>query len=310
MAVDNISAIPGWWSDALCKAVTGDGLIRRRLYTDGDLAVSKFRCVVALTSIDAGALRGDLADRLLLLDLEPIDESQRRSEAELDQAFRRGWPGWFGALLDLLAAVLGRLPNIKLEKMPRMADFARVLAAIDETGEVKGPALDLYLRQRNRIAGDVIEGDPVASAIVELMEADNSWSGTSGELLDKIKPERPSKVWPSNGQAMTGRLKRLIPALKGVGIAVTIPKQRSNRGRVITIESVGKASSLLSHSSPDAADGASGPNHSDDPPIAGGGDCHGDRHRESGDHQPETPGSDNSDDLLQQPSGKRRSVRI
>ena len=34
------------------------------------------------------------------------------------------------------------------------------------------------------------------------------------------------------GQAMTGRLKYLTPALKAEGITVTIPKQRSNRGRI------------------------------------------------------------------------------
>jgi len=34
VAVDNVSTIAPWWSDALCRAVTGDGWIRRRLYTD------------------------------------------------------------------------------------------------------------------------------------------------------------------------------------------------------------------------------------------------------------------------------------
>jgi hypothetical protein len=29
IAVDNVSAIPDWWSDSLCKAVTGDGWFRR-----------------------------------------------------------------------------------------------------------------------------------------------------------------------------------------------------------------------------------------------------------------------------------------
>jgi hypothetical protein len=71
--VDNMCAICGWWSDALCKCVTGDGWVRRPLYTDGELSVVSFRRVLALTTIDAGALRGDLGDRLVLADLEPID---------------------------------------------------------------------------------------------------------------------------------------------------------------------------------------------------------------------------------------------
>ena len=49
IVVDNISYITGWWSDALCRAVSGDGLVRRRLYTDSELSVLAFRRVIALT---------------------------------------------------------------------------------------------------------------------------------------------------------------------------------------------------------------------------------------------------------------------
>ena len=52
--------------------MTGDGLVRRKLYTDSDLAVLAFKRCIVLTSIDHGALRGDLGDRLLLVDLERI----------------------------------------------------------------------------------------------------------------------------------------------------------------------------------------------------------------------------------------------
>ena len=38
-----------------------------------------------------------------------------------------------GALFDVLACVLAVLPAVRLQSMPRMADFARVLAAVDET---------------------------------------------------------------------------------------------------------------------------------------------------------------------------------
>jgi hypothetical protein len=57
VVVDNVSHIPDWWSDALCKTVTGSGWLRRKLYTDSELSVMSFRRVVVLTSIDAGASR-------------------------------------------------------------------------------------------------------------------------------------------------------------------------------------------------------------------------------------------------------------
>src|SRR5215471_21602661 len=34
----NVSAVPDWLSDTLCRAVTGDGDVGRQLYTDAGLA--------------------------------------------------------------------------------------------------------------------------------------------------------------------------------------------------------------------------------------------------------------------------------
>ncbi|MDQ3641490.1 MAG: ATP-binding protein, partial [Actinomycetota bacterium] len=130
--VDNVTTIAPWLSDALCRAVTGDGLVKRRLYSDAGLVVLAIRRVVILTSIDAGALRGDLADRLLPIDLERLDERERRLDEDLAEAFERAHPALLGALCSLLSDVLAVLPGVRLERLPRMADAARVMAAVDE----------------------------------------------------------------------------------------------------------------------------------------------------------------------------------
>ena len=57
VALDNLSAIPPWLSDSLCRAATGDGNVKRALYTDADLAVLKFRRCVIVNGIDVGAVR-------------------------------------------------------------------------------------------------------------------------------------------------------------------------------------------------------------------------------------------------------------
>lgn len=129
--VDNISSIAAWWSDALCKVVSGDGWIRRKLYTDADHAVLSFRRVIALTSTDPGSLRGDLGDRLLLVELDEINDADRKDESLLVESYRQRHASILGAVLDLLANVLQCLPRVNLETRPRMADFARVQAAVD-----------------------------------------------------------------------------------------------------------------------------------------------------------------------------------
>lgn len=132
VGLDNLSCVSDWLSDSLCRAVTGEGDVRRRLYTDGDLAVFAFRRCIIITGIDLGAVNGDLSDRLLPIHLDVIDAVDRREESEI-------WPGWesahpriLGALLAMVARVASVLPHVHLDTKPRMADFASVLAAVDE----------------------------------------------------------------------------------------------------------------------------------------------------------------------------------
>lgn len=122
-----------------------------------------------------------------------------------------------------------------------MADFARVLAALDTgcpelTG---GQALALYIGQRSRIAEDVIDNDPLAVAIVSLVDRlGGAWSGTAGDLLQASMPQNPSKDWPRNGRGMVGLLKRITPALRLVGIEISKPAARTSRGQTYMLERV------------------------------------------------------------------------
>ncbi|MYT57246.1 ATP-binding protein, partial [Streptomyces sp. SID7834] len=220
LCLDNISTIPPWFSDTLCKAVTGDGIVDRALYTDDDVVVLTFRRVLAMTTIDAGALAGDLAERLLMLDLQLIDEENRRTEEELDDAFEAVRPSVLGSLCDLLATVLAVLPSIHLATMPRMADFARVLAAVDQVMEWN--TLDDYLATSANVAGDALEGDQFGSAVAALVEQAGTWTGTAAQLLEQAQPPggvRPQN-WPKDATRAGGKVKRLAPLLRSIGITV------------------------------------------------------------------------------------------
>lgn len=258
VAVDNVSAIPAWWSDCICKAVTGDGLVRRKLYTDSELSVLAFRRVIILTSIDAGALRGDLGDRILFADLDPIPAYRRRSEADLDAAFEAARPKILGALLDVLAGVLQELPRVRLAELPRMADFGRVLAAMDSAIGTK--ALNAYLAQRGRVVSEVLDGDAIAGNIQALAKGDG-WAGTAAELLEHITPNGPRPhAWPGSPRALVARLMRLAPALRQAGVLMIHGERVGHdRRRLITIKKAGEqpsAPSAFTQRPVDSADGA------------------------------------------------------
>lgn len=260
VCLDNVSSIQPWLSDALCRAATGDGLVDRMLYSDDDVNVLSFRRVVALTAIGTDALRGDLAERLVPVDLARIGSDSRRAEAEVMRLFEDARPQALGALLTLLSKVLGKLPDIRLDKMPRMADFARVLAALDHaTG---WDSLNAYELTAEEVAESVIESDHFAEHLRGFMDklGPDPWRGTVGQLFELITPEKPPKKWPETVQGARTELRRVAPALRMRGYTVE-PLQRTGKARpwILAspamekqIESERKTSSQSSSSSPDA----------------------------------------------------------
>jgi hypothetical protein len=239
LCLDNVSTIAPWLSDTLCKAVTGDGIIDRALYTDDDVVVLSFRRVLAMTTIDAGALAGDLAERIYMLDLRLISEDQRRTEQELDQHFEADRPAILAALLDLLAKVLDRLPSIHLDRMPRMADFARVLATIDAVQGEGWNTLKTYITSADNVAADALEGDPFGSAVVAFLQQHRQWTGTAAQLLEQVPPpDGYHPKWPKDATRASGRLKRLAPILRSVGVMFddTTRSQDHHRHRLISLK--------------------------------------------------------------------------
>jgi len=235
VCLDNISRIPDFLIDAICRAVTGDALVRRALYTDSSLSVLAYRRVVMLTSIDPGAMRGDLADRLVLMELETIPPKRRQLENDLNAEFERLRPAILGGLLDLTARILAVLPSVKLDEYPRMADFAKVLAALDA---VEGTsALETYRELAKRVVGDVVDSDLVAAALQKLIQDTGGWSGSPTELLREIEPLedgwRPPHGWPVTPQAMAAAVRRLAPTLRALGYTVDMPPRRHHKEKTI-----------------------------------------------------------------------------
>jgi hypothetical protein len=108
----------------LCRLATGGGFAVRQLYTDQDEVLFDAARPAILNGIEDIVARPDLADRALFLTLEPISEDRRRPEAELWAEFEVRRPRILGALLDAVVEGLKRLPETRLPKLPRMADFA------------------------------------------------------------------------------------------------------------------------------------------------------------------------------------------
>lgn len=232
--LDNLSVIPAWLSDAMCRTVTGDGMVRRRRYTDSEISVLAFRRRIMMTSIDPGAVRGDLADRLVRVELAPVGPDERASEVRIMAEYTEHLPLLLGSLLDVLARVLRQLPSVSTYgHLPRMADFGRILAALDTSG-VASDAMTRYYQSASQMLATVVEGDPLGQLLLDLLRSHGGhWRGSNAELLRALQVQAGPKYdrWvPTTTISLGGKLKRLQPALAEHGIIVTQYRTGTERG--------------------------------------------------------------------------------
>lgn len=103
---DNLTNIKQWLSDMLCRACTGEGFTKRKLYTDEDSVIFQFRRCVGINGIALAELSPDLLDRCLTTTLKQIPNEERRGEEELWNGFRKAKPRIFGAILTTLCKAL------------------------------------------------------------------------------------------------------------------------------------------------------------------------------------------------------------
>jgi phage/plasmid primase-like uncharacterized protein len=226
LAFDNLSSLPSWTSDALCRIADGAGFAVRSLFTDDDEVLFGGAKPIVLNGIEDFITRPDLADRTVAITLEEVDEIHRRRKHELLREFEEVRPLILGALLDALACGLRRLPDIRLAKLPRLADFATWATACEPAcSSYDGAFMAAFTRNREEAIRTVLEADVVATAVLQFTEIRESWEGTATELLSHLaaivgEAATKKKTWPPAANALSGRLRRAAPFLRKRGIGI------------------------------------------------------------------------------------------
>jgi hypothetical protein len=242
VALDNLSHVPAWLSDALCRLSTGGGFSTRTLFENDEETIFDAMRPIILNGIEELATRGDLIDRSLLVNLLPIDEQRRRPEAELWPEFEQARPAILGALLTAVSTALRNLPTTKLDMLPRMADFAKFsVAAEPALGHRAGCFIEAYTCNRADASGLALDSSIVAKALLDYMASSKSWTGTASELLGDLGGKvdadaKRQRDWPKSGGALSGKLKRLAPNLRRAGLDVQFWRDSTlARNKMITV---------------------------------------------------------------------------
>jgi hypothetical protein len=242
LAIDNVSSLPRWLSDALCRLSTGGAFSTRALYTDDEERLFSAQRPVILNGIADFVTNGDLADRSIGIFLPRIHEAARRTERELWSEFNAARPRLFGALLDAVSCALRRLPETRLHYLPRMADAVIwATAAEPALGLPDGAFLAAYSGARESAAEAVLEASLIAPYLAALAAA-GGWTGTASGLLARLEElagdaaRRPG--WPKRPHNLSSELRRLAPELRRAGVVVDFARAGGrNRTRLVIVQS-------------------------------------------------------------------------
>jgi hypothetical protein len=210
---DNLSTLPPWLSDGLCRIASGGGLGTRELYSDTDETLIAATRPILFNGIEELAVRGDLLDRAIVQVPPVLDDAQRQDETVFWRQFATALPGMLGALLTTVAACLKNLPTTTLGTTPRMADFARWSVAAEQALEwQKGDFLRIYTANQAQAAGAVLESSPLVAPLRQVLDdaTGGVWEGTASELLRALEAEldestlkatqRPHSGWPRSAR--------------------------------------------------------------------------------------------------------------
>jgi hypothetical protein len=259
MVYDNVGHISADQSDDLCRIATGFGYSTRTLFSTDEETTFEFARPQIITAIDSLVTRDDLADRVLMVQLGEITEEKRLPQAELTAKVEAARSRILGALLTALSQTLAQLPNIKPDKLPRMADYALFAIASEQVlGLEPGEFMSVFNDSRELSRQVVIESSPVGEAVIRLMEDRLVWKGTASELLCELEKHTDdatyrSRYFPKASNLLMRQLNRLKPDLVSLGIEVKEGVRASNKEpRSIVLEKIIKVSSTNDDREPEA----------------------------------------------------------
>jgi hypothetical protein len=120
-----------------------------------------------------------------------------------------------------------------------MADFALWAAACETRCWPAGTFGRAYEANRRAAIEGIIDADPLAACVREIMAERGSWTGSAADLLragadyGSDGTARKNTGWPKNPRALAGRLRRAQTFLRALGIDIKFSREGRAGNRII-----------------------------------------------------------------------------
>ena len=175
LAFDNLSGLPSWLSEALCRLASGGSFAVRQLYTDDEEVL-----------FAPYPLEWDRGYRW------PLRFGRPRDFADLGADWR-GTPSFRDRALAGIRTCEARDPGrpagcggtrfkscgFRSPRLPRMADFALWATACETGVWPAGTFTRAYAVNRKAAIEGIVDADPIAACVREFMSERSSWTGSA-----------------------------------------------------------------------------------------------------------------------------------
>ena len=236
VSLDNQSTLSGMMSDALCRVATGDGNVKRSLFTTRDLAVFRGSRPILVNGITDVVTRDDLLDRALIIHVEKPETA--KTDDELEAEFQALWPSVFGAFCFCLMEAIAMHADTAVDRSIRMLQAARWAAAAEVAGGFEEHAVEkAYLAAREEAVA-IAADDPFVTAVLGVVGTE--WKNTMTKLTEDLiahveardpisgKPaKKVPKDFPTTVPKARSALKRKMPALRALGLNLLREEERT-----------------------------------------------------------------------------------
>lgn len=231
---DNVSYLKPWMPDAFCRIASGGGYSSRKLYTDDDEMYFNLCRPFIMNGIPDFVTKNDMADRVIMIMMESISDAERKTEEELWNEFQIDKPYILGALYEAVRMVITNIDNVKIEKLPRMADFAKIACAVAPGLKwTEQEFLEAYNENRRITSTACLDADEVALAVLDYVKDENEWVGPALMLLQELTAKNPEsakkRYWPTTPSKLSNRLRTAAPGLRKNGVEVVFSRSGKNR---------------------------------------------------------------------------------
>jgi hypothetical protein len=235
---DNVRDLSTSMSDALCKLSTGNSFVSRKLYSNDDQHITRLHSAVVINGVSSFVTEPDLAQRCLTIELKPMVNASRISDAKMLNDLENDLPIIFRGIVEMIANVFVHLPNVIVKNHERMIEFVNFLSAMEMVDEVpNGIYQGLYSSKLQDAQIDSLFEDPLGVAMMEFCRRQDSWEGLPNDLLASLhqlyKNTKNISGLPTNPSAFSKRLRFISNSLLMHGIKIEFSRTKH---RLITIE--------------------------------------------------------------------------